>query len=87
MSSQTTNDGGIITGPSTGTIVWGLVAVAVSLLVLLSVIFGLSFDFGQVLIVLLIGSGLALVAGGIWGVLRTRDKAADPYRSSDRDTP
>jgi ABC-type nickel/cobalt efflux system permease component RcnA len=87
MSTQTTNDGGVITGPSAGTIVWGLIAVAVSLLVLLGVVFGISFDFGQVLIALLIGSGLALVAGGIWGVLRTRDKAADPYRSSDRDTP
>jgi len=72
MSTQSTNDG-VITGPGVGTIVWGLIAVAVSLLVLLSVLWGISFDFGHVLIALLIGSGIALVAGGIWGVLRTKD--------------
>jgi hypothetical protein len=75
MSTESNNGG--ITGPSTGTIVWGLIAVAVGLLVLLSVLWDISFDVGHVLIALLIGSGIALVAGGIWSVLRNKDNTAD----------
>jgi predicted phage tail protein len=74
--STGTNDGGI-TGPSTGTIVWGLIAIAVGLLVLLSVLWDISFNAGHVLIALLIGSGIALVAGGVWSMLRTKDHTAD----------
>jgi hypothetical protein len=56
--------------PHAGTIVWGLIAIAVGLLVLASLWWNISLNLGYVLIAILIGSGIALVAAGILSVIR-----------------
>ncbi|MFD1212802.1 hypothetical protein ACFQ36_12220 [Arthrobacter sp. GCM10027362] len=56
--------------PRAGTIIWGLTAIAVGLLVLAGLWWSISLNLGYVLIAILIGSGLALVAAGILNVLR-----------------
>ncbi|MCG2621537.1 hypothetical protein LVY72_06360 [Arthrobacter sp. I2-34] len=58
--------------PRAGTIVWGLVAIAVGLLVLAGLWWNISFNLGYVLIALLIGSGAALVGAGIVSLIRGR---------------
>ncbi|WP_026553559.1 hypothetical protein [Arthrobacter sp. H20] len=48
-----------------GTVVWGLIAIAVGALVLLSQLADINFDTGLVLMGLLVGTGVALVVGGL----------------------
>ncbi|MHA7153913.1 hypothetical protein [Arthrobacter sp. TMN-50] len=49
----------------TGTVVWGLIAIAVGVLVLLSQLVDINLDTGLVLMGLLVGTGAALVVGGL----------------------
>ena len=64
-------------GPHAGTIVWGLVAIVVGLLVLAGLWWQISFNLGYVLIAILIGSGAALVGAGIVSLIRGRTSAGD----------
>ncbi|NOJ58264.1 hypothetical protein [Arthrobacter sp. 260] len=48
-----------------GTVVWGLIAIAVGVLVLLSQLVDINLDTGLVLMGLLVGTGVALVVGGL----------------------
>ncbi|NKX52238.1 hypothetical protein HER39_17015 [Arthrobacter deserti] len=70
--------------PHAGTIVWGLVAIAVGLLVLAGLWWDISFSLGYVLIALLIGSGLALVAAGIVSLVRGRGAGRGPDETESR---
>jgi hypothetical protein len=63
--------------PHAGTIVWGLVAIAVGLLVLAGLWWHISFNLGYVLIAILIGSGAALVGAGIVSLIRGRAGGQD----------
>jgi hypothetical protein len=51
--------------PRVGTVVWGLIVIAMAVVLLLAEMATLSLDMGQVVIGLLIGAGLALVIGGV----------------------
>lgn len=51
--------------PRVGTIVWGLIVIALAVVLILAELATLSLDMGQVVIGLLIGAGLALVVGGV----------------------
>ncbi|NVM97138.1 hypothetical protein G6035_00460 [Arthrobacter sp. SDTb3-6] len=55
-----------------GTVVWGAVVVAIGLLVLATRQAGLHLDTGQAAMWLLLGAGLAMVAGGAVNVLRKK---------------
>ena len=57
------NDGG--TSVRAGTVVWGLIAIAVGVLVLLAQLVDITLDTGLVLMGLLVGTGVALVVGGL----------------------
>lgn len=48
-----------------GTVVWGLIAIAVGILVLLAQLVDINLDTGLVLMGLLVGTGVALVVGGL----------------------
>ena len=48
-----------------GTVVWGLVIIALAGILILAEVATINLDFGQVMIGLLIGAGLALVIGGL----------------------
>lgn len=48
-----------------GTVVWGLIAIAVGVLVLLTQLVDINLDTGLVLMGLLVGTGVALVVGGL----------------------
>lgn len=48
-----------------GTIVWGLIVVALAAVMILAEVATISLDMGQVAIGLLIGAGLSLVVGGL----------------------
>lgn len=48
-----------------GTVVWGLIIIALAGILILAEVATINLDFGQVLIGLLIGAGLALVIGGL----------------------
>lgn len=48
-----------------GTVVWGLIIMALAGILILAEVVTISLDFGQVMIGLLIGAGLALVIGGL----------------------
>jgi hypothetical protein len=60
--------------PRVGTIIWGLIAVAVGLLVLAGTWWDISFNWAYVMIALLIGSGIALVVAGVLSATRNRNK-------------
>lgn len=51
--------------PRVGTVVWGLIVIALAVVLLLAEMATLSLNMGQVIIGLLIGAGLALVIGGV----------------------
>lgn len=51
--------------PRVGTIVWGLIVIALAVVLLLAEVATLSLNMGQVIIGLLIGAGVALVVGGV----------------------
>lgn len=51
--------------PRAGTIVWGLIVMALAVVLILAEVPTLNLDMGQVIITLLIGAGLALVIGGV----------------------
>ncbi|WP_026534485.1 hypothetical protein [Arthrobacter sp. H14] len=51
--------------PRVGTVVWGLIIIALASILILAEVATISLDFGQVMIGLLIGAGLALVIGGL----------------------
>ncbi|WP_205761244.1 hypothetical protein [Arthrobacter mobilis] len=72
-------------GPHAGTIVWGLTAIAVGLLVLAGLWWDISFNLGYVLIALLIGSGTALVAAGILSFIRSRKAGSQDTGQDDHD--
>lgn len=55
-----------------GTIVWGAVVVALGLLVIFTRQAGWSLDAGQTAIWLLLGAGVAMVAGGAVNLLRKK---------------
>ncbi|MHA7277470.1 hypothetical protein [Arthrobacter sp. HLT1-21] len=57
------NDGG--QPVRAGTVVWGLIAITVGALILLSQLADIRFDTGLVLMGLLVGTGVALVVGGL----------------------
>ncbi|WP_159617684.1 hypothetical protein [Arthrobacter zhaoguopingii] len=61
----------------TGTVVWGAVILAVAALILVSLLTGIRFDLGIVLLGLLIGAGIALVVGGISSMTRRSSAAGD----------
>jgi predicted phage tail protein len=72
----------------TGTVVWGAVILVIAALILLSLLTGIRFDLGIVLLGLLIGAGLALVLGGISSMTRRpsgTDAAPDGLRDGTRD--
>ncbi|MBG6189239.1 hypothetical protein IWX64_000159 [Arthrobacter sp. CAN_A212] len=48
-----------------GTVVWGLIAITVGILVLLAQLVDINLDTGLVLMGLLVGTGIALVVGGL----------------------
>lgn len=70
-------DGSAPARPYAGTIVWGLVAIAVGLLVLAGQWWNISFNLGYVLIAILIGSGAILVGAGIVSLIRGRAGGQD----------
>ena len=72
MSSQLNRDQD--RRPRVGTIIWGLIAVAVGLLVLAGTWWDISFNWAYVMIALLIGSGIALVVAGVLSATRNRDR-------------
>ncbi|WP_245580364.1 hypothetical protein [Arthrobacter castelli] len=51
--------------PRAGTVVWGLIIIALAVLLILGQVASISLNMGQVVIGLLLGAGLALVIGGI----------------------
>ncbi len=51
--------------PRVGTIVWGLIVIALAVTLILAEVATINLDMGQVMIGLLIGAGLALVVGGL----------------------
>lgn len=55
-----------------GTVVWGLVALAVALVSLAYTLFGWAVDPATVAILILIGAGLTLVIAGIVSASRSR---------------
>jgi len=57
-----------------GTVVWGAVVVALGILVILTRQAGLSLDAGQTAIWLLLGAGVAMVAGGALNLFRRQQK-------------
>ncbi|MEV7646492.1 hypothetical protein [Arthrobacter sp. NPDC089319] len=60
--------------PRVGTIIWGLIAVVVGLLVVAGTWWNISFNWAYVLIALLIGSGIALVVAGVLSATRNRGR-------------
>ncbi|MHA7261989.1 hypothetical protein ACX80W_02175 [Arthrobacter sp. TMN-37] len=67
----------------TGTVVWGAVILVVAALILTSLLTGIRFDLGIVLLGLLIGAGIALVVGGISSMMRRPSAAgSDPDADS-----
>jgi fatty acid desaturase len=60
--------------PRVGTIIWGLIAMAVGLLVLAGSWWNISFNWAYVMIALLIGSGIALVVAGVLSATRNRSR-------------
>lgn len=65
----------ILRTPSVGTIVWGVIVLAVVALTLGARIFTLHLDAEQVLIGLLVGSGALLLLGG--GLIIARGRRSD----------
>lgn len=60
-----------------GTVVWGLVVIILAVLIIIASVSAVQLDPVQVLIGLLLGSGAALVVGGVLSALRkqpARDK-------------
>ena len=55
-----------------GTVVWGAVVVALAVLIMLSSQLGLHLDAGLTAMWLLLGAGVAMVAGGAVHLLRRR---------------
>ena len=72
MSTELNHDGD--RRPRVGTIIWGLIAVAVGLLVVAGTWWNISFNWAYVLIALLIGSGIALVVAGVLSATRNRGR-------------
>lgn len=60
------------THPRAGTIIWGTVAVVIGVLILLGELTGIILDPVLVVMVLLIGTGAALIVGGILSMNRRR---------------
>lgn len=67
--------------PRVGTIVWGLVAAAVGVVVLLTQLTDIRFDPAQLFIGLLIGAGLALIIGGLITAIRPSNRRRDQRTS------
>jgi hypothetical protein len=57
-----------------GTIVWGLVIAVIGGLILAAQLADITFDLGYVFLGLLLGSGLALVIGGLIAATRKNSK-------------
>lgn len=66
--------------PRVGTIVWGLIVVALAALIIVSQLRIIALNGTYVLIGLMIGAGAALVVGGLLSA-RGRDKAAPTGKS------
>ncbi|WP_323959146.1 hypothetical protein GC088_11450 [Arthrobacter sp. JZ12] len=60
------------TSPRAGTIIWGAVAVVIGVLILLGELTGIVLDPVLVVMVLLIGTGAALIVGGVLSMNRRR---------------
>ncbi|WP_309071919.1 hypothetical protein [Arthrobacter sp.] len=58
------------TRPRAGTIIWGALAIIIGTLVLAGELIGLVFDPVLVVMVLLVGTGLALIIGGVLSMNR-----------------
>lgn len=56
--------------PRAGTIIWGVLAIVIGLLVLAGELTGLVLDPVLVVMVLLVGTGVALIVGGILSMNR-----------------
>ena len=56
--------------PRAGTIIWGVLAIVVGMLVLAGELTGLVLDPVLVVMVLLVGTGVALIVGGILSMNR-----------------
>lgn len=56
--------------PRAGTIIWGVLAIVIGLLVLTGELTGLVLDPVLVVMVLLVGTGVALIIGGILSMNR-----------------
>ena len=64
------------TGPRTGTIIWGILVTLFGL-VTIAMSSGWRFD-GTILVVsFLVTAGMAILAGSIYGVIRSRDRDRD----------
>ena len=59
-----------------GTVVWGAVVVVLSVLIMLSSQLGLRLDAGQTAMWVLLGAGVAMVAGGALRLLRKKQPLA-----------
>ncbi|MDN6332050.1 MAG: hypothetical protein L0J58_05825, partial [Micrococcaceae bacterium] len=66
-------------GMPLGTFVFGLVVLAVGLLILVSVLYGITLSGSTVAIILFLGAGLVLVVGGL--VAARRASRTHPSRS------
>lgn len=56
--------------PRAGTIIWGVLAIIIGILVLAGELTGLVLDPVLVVMVLLVGTGLALIVGGVLSMNR-----------------
>lgn len=70
MSTLYSNQHDDDTRPRAGTIIWGVLAIVIGVLVLGGELLGLVFDPVLVVMVLLVGTGAALIVGGILSMNR-----------------
>lgn len=69
--------------PRVGTIVWGLIVIALAVVLILAELATLNLDMGQVMIGLLIGAGLALVVGGVISASNREKDDKYPYEAGN----
>ncbi|GAA1342932.1 hypothetical protein [Arthrobacter roseus] len=63
----------------TGTVVWGLIVVVIGLAFITAQLTDIELDPVIVLLVILLGSGLALVAAGFIAAARGRNRTPSPH--------
>lgn len=73
--NDTGNDAGTRLRP--GTIIWGVVTIVIGALILIGELADISLDPVVVVMTLLIGTGLALVIGGILSMTRRNGRSSE----------